>query len=965
MGKHVPKNPLSDATANSIFTSAPFRTRELCLPTGLCNNHSQSLTCTVRVLVRILVLLATTLCAHAQSSVWWYPLGPMGATRYQSAPTADTSTPVIRWRSTALRSSPLALVGALRPDSLGAQQIVGQIGNEIRVLKSEGFLDTALPIASLFLGAPDASILLTGLFDGSAPTPAASGKPNTLGVGVTQTQSSPTVPPYGLLLDPMLRRKRELWIERLNAASGPNAIASVYPIAHYTPPGQPGPVAYALVSQNAYVGCAGCDTMVNGLRYYRLDSAKLSASPSWSYIVAPRTYAQPPALAVDADDQPTLLVAMTHSSYTFLPPVLARQTAQNRTLETSSAQIYMYLLRGSAVIDEPAEAVSMRIEGETQGESHSYVVSLKRNETSPEQTFRVVTENHDAARPGTARLYLRSYNQSLQLGLYEDSAAFRNLGWSIVQADLDGRDRSIGRDHIRPSPGREIIGMRRRLDGEPLDSNRIYAFRYGTVLQLYADQAFNGELLAAGDIVADSLGKDEIVCANGSTLTILRFRRFDEGETFLFPPNYFDTVGVYSLDGRVTYAAIADVDGDGSNDLVVVTANSTYLIGRSHPAPFGSLRADRTIICSRDSLVLSWQRAVAGGESGIRIELEDIDAQTIKPIEDAFVSDARQRYVFRATGLKPGRYRFRLSEVGIPSIVGIGAEFEVGEPSIQPFSAPSADAYTPVSIAVIAPCVDSLVLEYSFDNNNWTGISNPFDVRGGQTSIEFPMPCPADRNCASSSEQTIFFRFRTSDGALISQVRPGRVTVAPTTISNAPVSGGSPRRRMLSWEPDAFACDTVAVSLSVDNGLTWADVADVATAAGSIEVDVAGELEQDVVALVCCTSGCGSGRTTFTVSEIEEANFIAPNPFDPTKETNATVIYRLPRAGDVTIALYDVSRALVRTIVAGEALDAGLHRARWDGRNTEGDIVADGTYICVIASSSGDRITLPLSVAKR
>jgi len=64
-----------------------------------------------------------------------------------------------------------------------------------------------------------------------------------------------------------------------------------------------------------------------------------------------------------------------------------------------------------------------------------------------------------------------------------------------------------------------------------------------------------------------------------------------------------------------------------------------------------------------------------------------------------------------------------------------------------------------------------------------------------------------------------------------------------------------------------------------------------------------------------------------------------PNPFNPT-----TVIeYTVPKAGKVTIAIYDVLGRKVRTLVE-QNLTPGKYSAMWDGTNDAGERVTSGVY---------------------
>jgi len=65
-----------------------------------------------------------------------------------------------------------------------------------------------------------------------------------------------------------------------------------------------------------------------------------------------------------------------------------------------------------------------------------------------------------------------------------------------------------------------------------------------------------------------------------------------------------------------------------------------------------------------------------------------------------------------------------------------------------------------------------------------------------------------------------------------------------------------------------------------------------------------------------------------------------PNPFNPETE----IRYELPKAGEVTLNVYDVSGRLVKTLVKNR-VEAGTHVAKWDGANELGAPMPSGLYI--------------------
>ena len=80
-----------------------------------------------------------------------------------------------------------------------------------------------------------------------------------------------------------------------------------------------------------------------------------------------------------------------------------------------------------------------------------------------------------------------------------------------------------------------------------------------------------------------------------------------------------------------------------------------------------------------------------------------------------------------------------------------------------------------------------------------------------------------------------------------------------------------------------------------------------------------------------------------------------PNPFNPNLE-DVTFRFKLEKASNVTIKIYDASNKLVSTVVSNIPMQANTELAvRWDGRNDKGNIVVNGVYFYVIESSSGEK----------
>jgi hypothetical protein len=159
--------------------------------------------------------------------------------------------------------------------------------------------------------------------------------------------------------------------------------------------------------------------------------------------------------------------------------------------------------------------------------------------------------------------------------------------------------------------------------------------------------------------------------------------------------------------------------------------------------------------------------------------------------------------------------------------------------------------------------------------------------------------------------------------------------------------------------------DPFEVDVSNDGGSTWTNVetataGDLAWISRRIDVDaIFGAADQVAVRFVARDAPLSGSTVEAGVDELRIlANGIAtaaplagvaaaplaleqnrPNPFRPETE----IAFTIPEAGDVSLAVYDVSGRAVRRLAQGR-WPAGRHTATWDGKDADGRRVAAGLY---------------------
>jgi len=106
-------------------------------------------------------------------------------------------------------------------------------------------------------------------------------------------------------------------------------------------------------------------------------------------------------------------------------------------------------------------------------------------------------------------------------------------------------------------------------------------------------------------------------------------------------------------------------------------------------------------------------------------------------------------------------------------------------------------------------------------------------------------------------------------------------------------------------------------------------------------------------------------RSPATGGRLDREHIYAyPNPFDPNSQA-VIIRYSLSRDGEINIKIYDVSNQLVKTVLQDRTRRAGVEYAdSWDGRNEKGELVANGVYFYIIASSSGERAVGKVAVLR-
>ena len=141
--------------------------------------------------------------------------------------------------------------------------------------------------------------------------------------------------------------------------------------------------------------------------------------------------------------------------------------------------------------------------------------------------------------------------------------------------------------------------------------------------------------------------------------------------------------------------------------------------------------------------------------------------------------------------------------------------------------------------------------------------------------------------------------------------------------------------------------------VGAENGLARADIA---TPDGESVADA--DLTWGILAFPLKTRALDSGDFIGEggVADPEDAvTYAAPTPFAPSRDERTRIVFGLQDPADISISIYDfVSRRVRELAVKQPRSGQGYHYINWDGRDDDGNLVANGVYFYRLSTGAGD-----------
>jgi hypothetical protein len=566
-----------------------------------------------------------------------------------------------------------------------------------------------------------------------------------------------------------------------------------------------------------------------------------------------------------------------------------------------------------------------------------------------------------------------------------------NHYWSVAVGNLDGPSWNEWRPYFPNNPGNEIIVSESSRDFA-YAGNRIMVFRYNSSELLQPKPSppqtalrnfdtlctfpIQGWIAAVNDIDGTD-GKDEVLLVSGSTIYLLRMN--DYASVKFRNGQYFDTIYKHQYGHQtITSAAIADIDGDGLNDIIVTTNEGIYIMGT--PLERTITLTDfkvgtnyQTDWCFGDTVKIKWYNIIQG-HSAVNILFQE--TYSGQPINEPIILESNYSNTTDTTTYnfivpfalanKAGRFIVQSSTNPIKNADTTGL-FYFHRPEITTDLDLLNTLYigSEFTINGTVTCSDNVKLYYSFDTTNWVYIAEAFIDSLGQFSITANVPCLPIFDCNENKmDTTAYGRITFTNNASMDSstvflltLRPANFPLTISPCENACAS------RTIEWE---IADTTIAgglfnVLMSTDTGKTFRYLNTVPISLGRYIWDVPTTVTTPIILRFCGEQYCFQSDTMLWNYAPKYLQTVAPNPLKIPEI--AEIIYNVPEDCEVTIRIIDQSNRYVKEIIKNQPRTGGFaYCERWDGRLDDLTPCSNGMYYIMLDFSNGVKEVYPIYI---
>lgn len=574
-----------------------------------------------------------------------------------------------------------------------------------------------------------------------------------------------------------------------------------------------------------------------------------------------------------------------------------------------------------------------------------------------------------------------------------------NHGWSIGTGDVDGDTSNRNLPYYPNNRGQEIV-VTQTTHELACPGSRLMVLRYNSGSRIQKEskrteylypfdtlvtQAIPGWVACVGDLDSASDDKAEIILVDGSTFMVLRMRNYSDVR--FTQEDAFDTVFTASFPNEnINALSVADIDGDGRNDIVVTTNLRCAVFGQPIRKTLqlllpGIATASSVEICSGDSIGVTWKNLYKT-QPTVRLLFQEYDSYSVP---------GRIRRVVRASvanltdtvdvNLLPdstyfgtmGRFIVQSTSDSLISDSSCIVVFGKSSISIDSTSIPrSSVSNSTFTFTGIAKCIDSVVVSYTIGTDTNTRYQNRlYHVRtDSMFSADFTAPCLSfPLQGVNSIPIHIHAEGYNSTTRQWTRSSGATVLIIPAGILTRIESGRDTlcANKSVLWylPPDSALCSDLIVGISSNQGRSFVIVDTVSRIENRWEYVPSVSSPDSLMVRIWCPGSCYRFDTTLYSTKPKLVKKIAPNPFEP--GVDLCGVYTSPSTNSrATLRIYDEHEDLVKELVNDELRDRDrVYCDYWDGTTSAGLPVADGMYYLVISYNEGSKEYYPIYVRRR
>jgi hypothetical protein len=565
--------------------------------------------------------------------------------------------------------------------------------------------------------------------------------------------------------------------------------------------------------------------------------------------------------------------------------------------------------------------------------------------------------------------------------------------WSIAEGNVDGNPANEILPYYPNNPGNEIIATLSSSDFAYYD-NYLAVLRYqkdgsiakptppNTFLHLFdtiCTQKISGWIACVNDFDGDKDGKEEIFLVDGGTFRILRMRDYQDDQFRLGHP--FDTTFSFTFPNQTIFSLeVADLEGDGKNDIVITTNDSTYIFGSNIPNSFAFIfpkeqQTPPEAFCIGKDLLLQWVNNTLT-EKTVKLEFQEtyqsVPIDSIPPIFIANIDNNKDTVSYNL--YLDNKF---LGKEGFFILTGISNPIEnVDTSAIVSFKSPGFSITNgidnvyqfgdEITIEGTVQCADSLLLQISIDSVVWQDVDSEKIENSGNIIFRATIPCLPIMDCSKfESIYIVQSRFISMGG--ISDTNYFQLKLKPRKlyISIDPCLTDCPTLRF-HWDTTLInsPLDTIYFSIAEQTMSNTIAIGYAPFSSGEFIWNVPNNLIDEIRFYGCLANECSRFDTTLKNIKPRYLSIVSPNPYNPNLG-ELEIIYKIPIDGKIDLRVVDQANKIVGEITKNaDRKKEVVYCDRWNGENIGGGLPATGMYYIVLDISDGSSEIYPLFIKK-